>query len=290
MALGFANPGPRLTPERGSVGGCAHNGAVTSPPESTEVAVLEPAAYPGCPVTVLEAEAAGAPLIRPRWGIGAAVITIVGALVLGLASAVPLLILEAPLAITAIVGTAVPWLALAGWPLLVTRWKGNGPRIDLGMRLTWSDVGWGAGAGVVGLIGAGIIALITQAIVGDFNSAAGDVATELRDEGPFLALLIFSIMIMVGAPMVEEIAFRGMLFNALRKKGLGAVWTIVLTAVIFSAFHFEPVRFFLLLPIGLVYGWVRWKTGSLGAAMVAHGVNNSPAALVVLLGVPEMTP
>ncbi|MCH1447342.1 MAG: CPBP family intramembrane metalloprotease, partial [Candidatus Nanopelagicales bacterium] len=80
------------------------------------------------------------------------------------------------------------------------------------------------------------------------------------------------------------------LYNSLRKRGVGAVWTIAITTVAFSAFHFEPVRFFLLLPIGVVYGWVRWKTGSLGASMVAHGVNNTPAALVVLLGVPEMTP
>ena len=168
--------------------------------------------------------------------------------------------------------------------------RGNGPRIDLGIRLTWSDVGWGVTAGVVGLILAGIVAVITQAIAGDFSSAAGEIAVELREAGPFWALLIFAIMVMVGAPIVEELAFRGMLYNSLRKRGVGAVWTIAITTVAFSAFHFEPVRFFLLLPIGVVYGWVRWKTGSLGASMVAHGVNNTPAALVVLLGVPEMTP
>lgn len=251
---------------------------------------IAPADYPGCPITVQEAQANGLLLRPPRWGLGSAVVTVLGAIVLGAAAAAPLILLEAPLAVTAIVGTLVPWIALAGWPLLVTRWKGNGPRIDLGLRLTWSDVGWGALAGFAGLFLAGIVALITASIAGDFSSAAGDVALDLREEGPFWALLVFAVMIMVGAPIVEEIAFRGMLFNALRKKGLNAAWTIVVTAVVFSAFHFEPIRFFVLLPIGLMYGWVRWKTGSLGAAMVAHGVNNTPAALVVLLGVPEMTP
>jgi membrane protease YdiL (CAAX protease family) len=258
-------------------------------PPPPPVAQAKPADYPGCPVTVLEAEARGEQLRAPRWGIGSALITVFGALFLGLLVAAPLLILGAPLAITAIVGTLVPWISLAGWPLFVTWWKGNGPRIDLGLRLTWSDVGWGALAGFVGLMMAGIIALITQAIAGDFSSAAGDVALDLQQSGPFWALAIFAVMIMVGAPIVEEIAFRGMLFNSLRKKGVGAIWTIIITAVVFSAFHFEPIRFFLLLPIGLVYGWVRWKTGSLGAAMVAHGVNNAPAALVVLIGVPEVT-
>jgi len=252
--------------------------------------MLPPADYPGCPVTVAEALERGAVLRAPRWGLGSAALTLVGAIVLGILAALPLIALDAPLAVTAIVGTLFPWVALAGWPLFVTRWKGNGPRIDLGFRLTWSDVGWGVLAGFVGLLFAGIVALITQAIAGDFSSAAGDVALELRDDGPFWTLLLFAVMIMVGAPIVEEIAFRGLLFNALRKKGVGTVLTIVISAVAFSAFHFEPIRFFLLLPIGLVYGWVRWKTGSLGAAMVAHGVNNAPAALVLLVGIPEVTP
>jgi membrane protease YdiL (CAAX protease family) len=246
--------------------------------------------YPGCPVTVPEALARGEVLRTPRWGLGSAIMTLVGAVVLGIVAAVPLIAIDAPLAVTAIVGTLFPWIALAGWPLFVTWWKGNGPRIDLGLRLTWSDTGWGVFAGFVGLMFAGIIALITQAIAGDFSSAAGDIALELRDDGPFWTLVLFAVMIMVGAPIVEEIAFRGLMFNALRKKGVGAIWTIVITAVAFSAFHFEPIRFLVLLPIGLVYGWVRWKTGSLGAAMVAHGVNNAPAALVLLVGIPEMTP
>ena len=246
--------------------------------------------YPGCPVTVTDALAEGVELRVPRWGLGSAAITIVAAIALGTIAAVPLIALDAPLAVTAIVGTLFPWLALGGWPLIVTRWKGNGPRIDLGFRLTWSDTGWGVVAGLVGLTFAALVALITQAIAGDFSSAAGDVALELREQGPFWTLFLFAIMIMVGAPIVEEIAFRGLIFNALRKRGVGAVLTIVITAVLFSAFHFEPIRFFLLLPIGLVYGWVRWKTGSLGAAMVAHGVNNAPAALVLLVGIPEVTP
>ena len=261
-----------------------------SPPSLPSTPLPPPADYPGCPVTVTEALERGAVLRAPRWGLGSAAITLVGAIVLGVLAAVPLIALDAPLAVAAIVGTLFPWMALAGWPLFVTRWKGNGPRIDLGLRLTWSDTGWGVLAGFVGLMFAGIVALITQAIAGDFSSAAGDVALELRDDGPFWALLLFAVMIMVGAPIVEEIAFRGMLFNALRKRGVGTALTIVISAVAFSAFHFEPIRFFLLLPIGLVYGWVRWKTGSLGAAMVAHGVNNSPAALVLLVGIPEVTP
>ena len=91
-------------------------------------------------------------------------------------------------------------------------------------------------------------------------------------------------------PIVEEIAFRGMVFNSVRKRGLGALWTILISAVLFAAFHLEPIRFFILLPIGVLYGWLRWRTGALGAPIIAHMVNNGPAAVVLLLGLPEVTP
>jgi membrane protease YdiL (CAAX protease family) len=58
----------------------------------------------------------------------------------------------------------------------------------------------------------------------------------------------------------------------------------------FAAFHFEPTRFFVLLPTGILLGVARWKTGSTAAAMVGHGLVNAPGALLLLFGVPEMTP
>ena len=45
-----------------------------------------------------------------------------------------------------------------------------------------------------------------------------------------------------------------------------------------------------LLPSGLVLGWVRWKTGSSGASMLSHGLINAPGAIALLVGVPGMTP
>ena len=67
-----------------------------------------PGSYPGCPATVAEATARGEVLRTPQWGIGSAVMSIVAAIVLGLAAAIPLLLLDAPLPVTALVGTVVP--------------------------------------------------------------------------------------------------------------------------------------------------------------------------------------
>lgn len=251
---------------------------------------LAPADYPGCPVTVTEAVADGAVLRPPRWGLWDVLGAAIGALVIGAAAGGALFVLNAPTILVVLVGTTLPWLALAGWPLIATSRRGNGPRIDLGLRLTWSDTGWGVMTGFAGLLLAGIAALITRLFDPEVTSAAGDAAAELQESSGRLAIVIFALMIMVGAPIVEELFFRGLFFSALRKRGVGAVLTIIITGVVFAGFHFEPTRFLILLPTGLLLGWVRWRTGSTGAAMVAHGVVNAPGAIVLLFGVPLVTP
>ena len=74
------------------------------------------------------------------------------------------------------------------------------------------------------------------------------------------------------------------------EQGVTAFLQIVITAVVFAGFHLEPVRFLILLPTGLVLGWVRWKTGSTAAAMVTHGLVNAPGAVLLLLGVDGVSP
>ncbi len=247
---------------------------------------LDPAAYPGCPITVEQALARGRVLTRPRWGLPDIAYTLGGAIVFSIVGVILALIAQEilgfGLAWSLIIGLITPWIALAGWPLLVTTWRGNGPRIDLGLRLTWSDAGWGALGGLVALMASGVVAALLTVIVGDFDSAAGEVAQEISASGPLLALLIFALLVAVGAPLVEEIAFRGMAYNALVKKGLHPAWVIAITALIFAAFHLEPTRLPILLVSGTVFGVLRWFTKGLGAPIVAHAVNNAPGAVFLL--------
>lgn len=218
----------------------------------------------------------------PRWGIWDAVITILGAFVLAVIALVVLAVTDAPLPVALIFGTAAPWIALAGWPLFVTRWRGNGARIDLALHLSWREAGWGAIGGVVALIVGMVVAGLTTVVFGEFDSAAGEAAMELKEAGPAWAVLIFALMIAVGAPFVEELAFRGMLYSSLMKKGLGVFWSIGISAVVFGLFHFEVQRIAVLVAIGIVLGVVRWRTNSLGSAMLAHAVNNLPGAILIL--------
>lgn len=245
-----------------------------------------PADYPGCPVTVEVALAQGRVLRSPRWGIGDVFIMLGATVLVALVASTLIEGSGATLGVTVIVGGLLSWASLAGWPLLITRLRGNGPRIDLGLRLTWHELGWGLVTGVLVLILAAILTLISTAIFGTFDSAAGEAAREIVSEGNRLTVVIFALMVMVGAPIAEELAFRGLLFAGLRKRGVRPLLTVVITAIAFALFHFEPMRLGILIVIGLVLGVARARSGSLGVSIVAHAVNNAPGAIFIMLGLP----
>ncbi|HTY72001.1 MAG TPA: type II CAAX endopeptidase family protein [Actinomycetes bacterium] len=174
---------------------------------------------------------------------------------------------------------ALPWLGLAGWPLLATRLKGRGPVEDLRLRLTWRDAGFGVLGGVAGLLVASAVAAVQENLTGHgISSSAGNAFDSLKGANP-LPLLVFALLAGVGAPIVEEIGFRGLFFGALEKRGMRPVWCVLVTAVAFTLFHAEATRILVLLPIAVALGVVRAWTGSTGASIVAHMTNNVPAAI-----------
>jgi ABC-2 type transport system permease protein/sodium transport system permease protein len=79
----------------------------------------------------------------------------------------------------------------------------------------------------------------------------------------------------------EEVFFRGYLFSALRRAG-GVRTAILGSALLFGLFHFVT-WFDRLLPstlMGLVLGWVCWRTGSVLPGMLLHALYDAIAALL----------
>ena len=234
--------------------------------------------YAGEPATVPLAAGTGHSLVMPRWGLLDVLVAFVGSIALSVLLAVAVgLVSGQPLTVATTPGLAVlslvlPWLAIAGWPLFASMTRGNGPRIDYGFTFRGVDLVWGVTGGIIAVIIAGLIGWITTLIQGDFTSAAGDLADQLADSRIWFALVLLAIA--VGAPIVEEILFRGLLWNAVAKRGLSPWIATVTSALAFSLFHFELVRFPLLLATGLVLGYLRQRTGSITTPIVAHMVNN----------------
>jgi hypothetical protein len=58
----------------------------------------------------------------------------------------------------------------------------------------------------------------------------------------------------------------------------------VFVAVVFSAFHMDPVGFVARFELGLLFGLLYWKTGSLWPAVMAHAANNITTTVLYLVG------
>ena len=187
------------------------------------------AAYVGAPATTVEAVAAGRELRVPRWGLADVAVLVIGGFLL------PLFILSALLAAGLpqhsgaflLLAAGSPWVVFAGWPLLTTHLQGNGARIDLGYAFRRSDLWWGLGGGVACFLLATPVGILTEKLFGDFS-----LSRRRRDRGERAAVGAgpVRIMVVVGAPLVEELAFRGLVFTAVAKRvaGRGATRTRVL--------------------------------------------------------------
>jgi len=83
-------------------------------------------------------------------------------------------------------------------------------------------------------------------------------------------------------PMIEEVFFRGFMYNAF-KKYVGIFWAAVVTAVIFAGLHAHAVGFLPIMALGLLLVYLYEKTGTLVAPMTVHIMHNLGMVLMVLL-------
>ncbi|MFY9343166.1 MAG: CPBP family intramembrane glutamic endopeptidase, partial [Planctomycetota bacterium] len=82
------------------------------------------------------------------------------------------------------------------------------------------------------------------------------------------------------APIAEELLCRGAAWQAATRLGPPRV-ALGLTAVLFAFLHGLNGGYLLELPhrfaAGLIFGWLRWRTGSLVPAVLAHALHNGIA-------------
>ncbi|MBQ1913440.1 MAG: CPBP family intramembrane metalloprotease [Bacteroidales bacterium] len=94
--------------------------------------------------------------------------------------------------------------------------------------------------------------------------------------GPFWSSFL---LVAIFAPVFEEWLCRGMVLRGLLTK-MKPAWAIVLSALFFAIIHANPWQALNAFIIGLVMGYVYYKTGSLWMTMLIHFINNGTAVVV----------
>ncbi|PPT98043.1 CPBP family intramembrane glutamic endopeptidase [Xanthomonas arboricola] len=182
--------------------------------------------------------------------------------------------------LTALVSTASPALLLHYWRRRATADEHRASRAAARRASTW---GWTA------LIAVGVFLLSNLVSVAASALGIKPVPTNLPlmeeaiRQWP-LALVVFAVAI---APAYEELLFRRVLFG--RLLAAGRPWLgIALSSAIFALVHEVPgvsgngpaaiAQLWLVYGgMGAAFAWLYWRTGTLWAPIVAHGVNNATA-------------
>jgi uncharacterized protein len=154
---------------------------------------------------------------------------------------------------------------------------------DYGIAFRWVDLlGLAVGAGAQ-LVLIRVVYLPLEALWPDTfaRERLTENAQDLVDRAGGASTLLLFVVVVIGAPVVEELFYRGLLQRSLADRfNEGAV--LVGVAAVFAAVHFRPVEFPGLFVFGLLLGWAALRARRLGPAITIHvGFNLTGLLLVV---------
>lgn len=177
------------------------------------------------------------------------------------------------------------WLPLVVVSLLASRRFGTGSaRADLGLDVRPTDVGRGFLVAVAGLLATSA----TQLALSPFEELLGTNTGFIEEQSGTLAgVVVVVASTLIGAPLVEELFFRGLLQRALARLGLVAV---LVQALVFGLIHADPAQgagnVGIVLGVGtfgFVQGLAARRFGRLGPVFWSHAFFNAAAVVPLLV-------
>ncbi|KQR24016.1 hypothetical protein ASF79_01900 [Agreia sp. Leaf335] len=187
---------------------------------------------------------------------------------------------------------AVVWAPFLGAVVVACYLRGTGSLArDIGLRITWLDLFFGVGAGLLARAVAGIIEIaLTGRMVG-LGVTFGDT---VYDAWWLFGTILAPVLI---APFIEELFFRGLMQRAVQQVSTGLLGSraattiaILLSALLFALLHLtqasNPTAALILGASAFVFGLaaatIAGITGRIGGSVVAHIVFNGTLVLTSL--------
>jgi uncharacterized protein len=249
---------------------------------------LESTVLPAAPIAVIPAERQ--PRIWKFWGTTLWGLFVFAAMFVGQIAVVAWFVLrqEGPFDVAAAVhvlggGLTISLSVIMGLPaVLAALWlaihRSRTPFAEyLALRWTsWTDLLIGAIALFVLVMGWDLLSRATGREVEP--GFMGDVLKSASADG---ALWLLVIAFCVAAPISEEFFARGFLYRGWSESFLGPAGAVVLSSVVWTGLHLQYDWFFLgeVFSIGLLFGYLRYRSNSIWLTVVLHGFNNLAATL-----------
>jgi hypothetical protein len=175
----------------------------------------------------------------------------------------------------------LPFVAMLRW---VTRRSGTDFRTYLGLRfakIDWVGIPLGVFCQVV------LMNVINWPLNKWWPETFNPERIETRARGLVDAaqgawFIVLFVVVVIGAPLVEELVYRGFIQGGLQTR-IGSTWALIFTSVWFTVVHLEPVEFPGLFAIAVVLGLCYRRTQRLGLSIVTHLAFNATGLLLVAL-------
>jgi membrane protease YdiL (CAAX protease family) len=184
--------------------------------------------------------------------------------------------------IVPLVGQLVAYIPIVIVLLALLPWVARAPLSAIGFRTpSGADILWAIG-------GAFVMTVVVDAVGGleqFFHVSVNETAVDLLKKAAGSDAIWFGIVACVAAPFVEELIFRGFVFNAIRR--YAPLWlAVTLGGIIFGAAHFDPHSIGAILPLacgGAVLCLVYYLRGVIWVDMLAHALFNALPVTLILV-------
>lgn len=188
---------------------------------------------------------------------------------------------------------ALAILALAVLLVVRTRYPGQLWRLRGPAPPRWADIGTGIGLGLLAYLAINIgLGLLLQTAADLSGTELPTVQEQFQEAArdPQAAPL-FALGAVLAAPIAEELFFRGMLFQTLRRR-LGLWPGIGISSALFGLAHSQPgaetsanlLVFVIIFPLGMALAWAFHRRGTLLVPILMHAVFNAIGVLALMVG------
>jgi membrane protease YdiL (CAAX protease family) len=145
----------------------------------------------------------------------------------------------------------------------------------------WQAIGWrkmpgGAGtarASAIQFLAGGAVLALVATFAGNFLNSKDTLPIEQLLQAR-VSMMLFAVLGVLVAPLVEETIFRGFLYPVVARR-LGVAAGVFITGTLFGLLHAAQLwggwgQIVLLIVVGVVLTWVRARTGTVAASYFVH--------------------
>jgi len=154
--------------------------------------------------------------------------------------------------------------------------------VGLDRSLTWTELGYGVAGFVVMLLVSAVLVTIGRSVfpMVDWGQAQNvGFSNAIFGTDRMFAFMLLVVM----APIAEEIVFRGYLYDRLRKAKMPLWLMTVVISMAFALIHLQVNVGVVVFVLSVIACVLRWRTKSLWPGIILHGMNNLLAFYVTFV-------